>query len=160
MLLVGLRRSLGLDNNKQVSNALMKGDLGIGLRYPDYRAASLIGHMKESLFAEEPLPQVRLAPLHTCGRFRREAGSRKGRSGPSRERSSAAPILAQDREQEVVLPFAVDQQIAAGVAFLLEAGAHSRARLGTLVGRQAASTRCSRSRVEGESSTSGNAALM
>jgi len=39
LIFVGLRRSLGLDNNKQVSNALMKGDLGIGLRYPDYRAA-------------------------------------------------------------------------------------------------------------------------
>lgn len=46
------------------------------------------------------------------------------------------PVLAQDGEEEVVLPFAVDQEVAAGVALLLEAGALERGAARD-VGRQA-----------------------
>src|SRR5690242_10135102 len=50
--------------------------------------------------------------------------------------SGAAPIFAQDREQEMVLPLAVDLQVGAGITLLLEAGAeqHGAARN---IGRQA-----------------------
>src|SRR5260370_41360826 len=51
-------------------------------------------------------------------------------------RESVAPVLAQDREQEVALPLAVDQQIIARIAFLLEAGAQQQ-RAARHVARQA-----------------------
>src|SRR5437762_388021 len=48
----------------------------------------------------------------------------------------SAPVLAQDREQQMVLPFAVDQQVVAGVALLLKASAHQE-RAARHVARQA-----------------------
>jgi integrase len=49
---------------------------------------------------------------------------------------SAAPVFPEDREEEVVLPAAVDQEIVAGIALLVEAGAQQDG-AARRVGRQA-----------------------
>ena len=80
---------------------------------------------------------MRLAPLHSCGRFQREAGTAKGTEGASRgaeaEPRQSSRRIANSR-WSCHLPSM--QQIVAGVALLLKAGAQQQ-RAARHVGRQA-----------------------